>query len=307
MGHARPHAPLAGSWFAGSLTLLSMFGTAASADGEPSAICDPARVVCQAAEGAPLRAVRLELLRTSVDEAARASELGAETELATGPAAGKLDAEALLLRARVREVGRRVDGFEPAMREVFDGVREAARRVVARDPRLDEVSRAGALERLDRVQLRWVDTAGLLREPMSPLHVGLVRGCGETLLEDDGWISRNWQELVVCPGFVLLEAERAGGSARATADAAAFLIAHELGHVVEMTANDAPSEAAADLWANAVLADYVASRVAHGDDGHVLTARALGSFCDLDDDGMHGAGVERAARAAAAVSEAICL
>jgi hypothetical protein len=46
--------------------------------------------------------------------------------------------------------------------------------------------------------------------------------------------------------------------------------------------------------------------VARGDDVHVLTARALGSFCDLDDDGMHGSGVERAARAAEAVSQAIC-
>jgi len=289
--------------FAGCLAHV-LLSSGASANEDASATCDPARVACQTAEGAPARAVRLERLRSAVDAAARASDPGADTEL--GLARGKLDVEELLMRARVREVGRRIDGFEVAMREVFDGVREAARGVVARDPGLDVVSRAQALERLDRVQLRWVDTASLLLEPSSPVNVGLVRGCGESLLEDEGWISRNWQELVLCPGFVLLEAEREGGSARATADSAAFLIAHELGHVVEMTANDAPSEADADVWGNAILADHIASRVARGDNARVLTARALGSFCDLDDDGMHGSGVERAARAAEAVSDAIC-
>ncbi len=303
MGLARSCSPLAGSVCVG-LTLSLMLGTSATADDAPSETCDPARVACQTAEGAPARAVRLELLRTAVDAAAHVSDPSAESELVL--ARGKLDAEELLMRARVREVGRRVDGFEVAMREVFDGVREAARGVVARDPRLDAASRAQALDRLDRVQLRWVDTANLLLEPSSSVNVGLVRGCGESLLEDEGWISRNWRELVLCPGFVLLEAEREGGSARATADSAAFLIAHELGHVVEMTANDARSEARADLWGNAILADHIASRVARGDDVHVLTARALGSFCDLDDDGMHGSGVERAARAAEAVSEALC-
>jgi len=312
MGHARSHSPIAGSLFVGCIALslllgTLLLGTGASADDVPSGACDPARVACQTAEGAPARAVRLELLRTAVDAAARASDPGADAELATGLARGKLDADGIRMRAHLREVGRRVDGFEVAMREVFDGVREAARGVVARAPGLDVVSRAEALERLDRVQLRWADTASLLLEPSSAINVGLVRGCGDSLLGDEGWISRNWQELVLCPGFVLLEAEREGGAARATADAAAFLIAHELGHVVEMTANDARSEADADRWGNAILAAHVASRVAHGDDVHALTARALASFCDLEDDGMHGSGVERAARAAAAVSDALCL
>jgi len=277
-------------------------GGGATADDAPSASADPARLACRTAEGALARTARLERLSASVEEAALASDASAEEAHHT---VRKLDPDALLARARVREVGRRVDRFEAAMREVFDGVRAAARRVAERDPRFDAVSRAEALARLDRVQLRWADSSSLLSDPSSPVSVGIVLGCGESLLRDEGWISRSWEELVVCPGFVLLEAERGGGSARAAADAAAFLMAHELGHVIEMTANDADSEADADLWGNAILADHIASRIAQGEDPHLLIARALGSFCDLDDDGMHGAGAERAARAAAAVSDAI--
>jgi hypothetical protein len=105
----------------------------------------------------------------------------------------------------------------------------------------------------------------------------------------------------------LLELDRAEQRPEIAADAAAFLLAHELGHVLEDSADDPPSERAADAWAREITAEYVHARAAEGADASKVIARTLSSFCDLPaGDPLHGDGIERARAAAADWAGLVC-
>lgn len=197
--------------------------------------------------------------------------------------------------ARILEVLRRIEPLRLPSQRLFAELRDVARDVV-------EASGAappGARERLAQVELHWPEADDFVHDPAGSRARSFVRGCDATLLADEGWVSKDRRAVVVCPGFLLLEFERARKNTDEGVDAAAFLLAHELGHVIDDAADDPFSERSADRWASAILDELARRRDEQGGDAGRLVARALGSFCDLPPgDPLHGDGRERAVAAA---------
>ena len=310
-----------------------------SAAGGAGAEC-AAALACRAAEGVDAREARLLRITRSIDdealetvaealvaEGARGALMGTgsardriarwargEGESASERAAGPREALRSTLRDRVRDArvlatGARIEPLRAPMTTVFARVRDAAERLVRSRTDMSAMDRSAALARLANVRLRWVDAQAFVADPDAPQSVALIRGCGHDLMRDEGWVSRSWEDVVVCPGFLALQMELTsarGNGAELAAESATFLVAHELGHVIDASANDPASERRADSWATAILAEHVASRMAAGADGREIAAMALGSFCDLPGDDLHGDGTDRAVGAARALAPLLC-
>ncbi len=182
----------------------------------------------------------------------------------------------------VRE--RVVDRVAPMREEVEAELREmiaTSRAWIADD-------RDGALTRLASARLAWPSADGTSDE------LDLRRGCGEDLLVDDAWVDKHATTIVVCPGFLLVSASGEG----AWQDAIAFLLAHEVGHVVVgPTARGRDSEhdaeIAADRWASRLLDARLAR--AEPSERAAITRHALEPICGPATDPVHPSGRERIA------------
>lgn len=230
--------------------------------------------------------------RLSATEAAEAMEaacVGSENEAARGArlrriadrlgpgAPDKRHAE-----RRARAALERVAPLRASVRGTFEALRRAA---------IASTTSETVRARLARVQLAFGDGGELPDR-------ALRRGCGADLLADDAWTSRGLDVVVLCPGFLLLEAESAASdspdaTALAVADASAFLLAHELGHVMDGRGDDPEAEQSADDHAAALLARVPA----------IDASAALRPFCGLPADRAHRSGIERVERALRAVRE----
>ena len=140
---------------------------------------------------------------------------------------------------------------------------------------------AGALDRLASARLVW------------PTDADLRRGCGEDLLVDDAWVDKAATSIAICPGFLL--ASVGEGSLD---DRIAFLLAHEIGHVVAGPAaqgrdSERASEVFADRWA-AQLLDARLSAIAPAERAAVVRA-TLEPICGPATDPVHPSGRERIA------------
>jgi hypothetical protein len=251
------------------------------------------------AQAADARSARHKELMRDVERAtlaAIASQLGV-SDLATRdawrahldaqPAERREELTRLFRKARAAEGARRVAPLEPLVREEHERLRalalehlRAARRA---DPR--------ALRRLEQARLVWPDLGDDAALPR-PLRIG----CGDHLLVDDAWVTKDATRITLCPGFLLVSAAGADGDAlRASI---AFLLAHELGHVIAgPTAGEDAARAAeveADAWAAELVAahlDTLPDRAAR----EAYLRRTVEPICAPDGDLTHAPGPERVA------------
>lgn len=198
------------------------------------------------------------------------------------------------LRGKVRAelVTSRTASLREAAVDELSRLRQRAREVVDREERVP----SGARERLDAVQLAWVGRAGWQNGTLRP---ALRRACGDSLLVDDAWIAKDGRTIVLCPGFLLVSSGRAVQPDEAFRERLAFLLAHELGHVVAGVGgpgSEVESERAADTWGARIFAADLATTVDEAERARRLR-RGFEPICAPVDDGVHGGGAARVERA----------
>lgn len=187
-------------------------------------------------------------------------------------------------RARREELARRVEPLRTRVQAIFDEIVEHARASVAG---ARSAAPSGAVDRLRSVHLRWIEPS----DPSLQDDRALRRGCGSDLLADEAWVDKTGSYIVLCPGLLLVaEAE---GSLRA---GLAFLIAHELGHVIvgpRATSEHAErvAESEADRWGGRVLRSMSHRRSATAT-GDFLRA-TLEPICAPKADATHASGPDR--------------
>lgn len=240
-----------------------------------------------------------------VDPAAARLPTSSGVELAAFESACGVDDAADLARARrlarvTRDVRHAASVHEVSVREeVVDRVAPMRDEVEAELREMIASSRAwiaddhdGALSRLSAVRLAWPSADG------TSGALDLRRGCGEDLLVDDAWVDKSATAIAICPGFLVVSSEGQPAGDGAWRDAIAFLLAHEVGHVVvgptargRDTERDA--EIAADRWASRLLDARLAR--AEPSERSAMTRRALEPICGPATDPVHPSGRERIA------------
>lgn len=197
----------------------------------------------------------------------------------------------LFAKARALEVALRVAPLETIVRAEHARLQSLAIARLHGSPAAD----AGTLARLTRSQLAWIDPGDA---PSLPRAVR--RGCGDHLLVDDAWVTKDATRITLCPGFLLVSAAASGGlgDLEALRASISFLIAHEIGHVIAgPTVGDDEARAAeveADGWAAEILAARLASlpdRAAR----EVFLRRSVDPICAPEGDATHAPGSERVA------------
>ncbi|UJR80252.1 Hypothetical protein I5071_22960 [Sandaracinus amylolyticus] len=262
-------------------------------DGDPQCASPYARLCGATAEAADDRASRHKALIREIEStvlAIVAAQLGVDVPsldawrayVASQPAERRDAVERLVRKARGLEIARRVAPLETAVREEMERLRALA--LAARH------SDGSAIRRLERATLAWVDLSSTRGDVPRALRVG----CGEHLLVDDAWVTKDAESLTLCPGFLLVSRDPSDTTPDGPAfrERIAFLLAHELGHVaIGPTVGLQPARDA-EVRADAIAAEILAAdlEARSGDDAARYLARTLEPICSPEGDRTHPPG-----------------
>lgn len=215
------------------------------------------------------------------------SPAGWRAHLAAQPAPEREALTRLFRKSRAAEVARRVAPLEETVRAEHERLRALALATMRRGQGAD----ARARRRLERAQLAWVELGDDAELPRA-----LRRGCGDHLLVDDAWVTNDAFSITLCPGFLLVSADRDASGSAELRQSIAFLLAHELGHVIVGPTSSLrearAAEVRADAWATRIIAadlatlPGVAAREAY-------LRRAVEPICAPEGDATHAPGPER--------------
>lgn len=203
--------------------------------------------------------------------------------LETQPAGRREELTRFFRKTRAAIAAQRAAETDSEVRTLFERLHRAALEVAREARELD----AAALRRLRRARIVPID---LGHDGELPRATRL--GCGEHLMIDDAWVSKDALAITLCPGLVLVSSST--GELEASL---AFLVAHELGHVIagpsEGEHGARRSEIVADAWGARILAADLARRA--GGDGEAFLRRTLEPICSPEHDAVHPPGPERVA------------
>lgn len=209
--------------------------------------------------------------------------------LAAQPGERRESARRLYRKARALEVAHRVAPLEGAVREELERLRALT------------LARLRAARRPDRAAIRRVERAALGWVGLAATHAGetsrAVRiGCGDHLLIDDAWVTKDAGTLTLCPGFLLvsLDPDDPTPDGPAFRERIAFLLAHELGHVAIGPTTGAPTREA-EIRADALAAEIIAAELESRDAAAraPYLRRTLEAICTPEGDRTHPPGPVR--------------
>ncbi|WP_157069247.1 hypothetical protein [Sandaracinus amylolyticus] len=255
-----------------------------------------ARLCGAAAERADDRASRHKAVIRDIEHAVLAmvtAQLGVEATslddwrayLASQPAERRDAITRLVRKARALEIDARLAPLEGAVREEMERLRALA---IARVAAARHADRA-AIGRLERATLDWTDLSALRGEVPRALRMG----CGEHLLVDDAWVTKDAESLTLCPGFLLVSRDASDPTPDGPAfrERIAFLLAHELGHVAIGPTLGLERARDAEVRADAIAADILAADLdARAGDAERYLQRTLEPICAPEGDRTHPPG-----------------